>query len=561
MSDTTLSMNEEITHIETTMSSGKHFLAAPANPLFALRKQAVFSSTSRTITYTYDSLYRLKRVDYSDGMYLSYTYDAVGNRLTEQSTGGTSNTYVYDSANRLTSVDGIAYTWDDNGNLLNDGVNTYTYDHANRLKGVSGPTLTANYRYNGLGDRLQQTVNGTGNAYALDLAGGLTQVLSDGTHSYLYGNGRIAQYIGTSAEYFLGDALGSVRQLADASGNVTLSQSFQPYGEVLDSAGSASTAYGFTGEWTDNTGLVYLRARYYAPTISRFMTRDTWGGDIYRTMSFNTWLYGYSNPVKYKDPSGMIPQSDAPEADKLIQELDNTYGVKIKKDWGWGYLPSIDPSYFSCSTYWGEGNWHNLDELKRVRNGITRLAPGLGGNGKIKSALGRKLTIVRLPLSLPKAGIFAPPGILAYAFGGDIVIGDNIIGAPERYVTGSIIHEFAHVWDYSEGNNLSLGEIAAIGTWVCDESGCGWFPYAKHYDQQTDTIEYYDPETPPGTPSTCAPKYRDHPDPNCPSYASTYGGFPPLTGPGAEEWSMSLEAYIYPEIFKNYYDQTILKPN
>jgi len=208
----------------------------------------VFSSTSRTITYTYDSLYRLKRADYSDGTYFSYTYDAVGNRLTEQTTGGTSNTYVYDAANRLTSVDGMAYTWDNNGNLLSDGTNTYSYDHANRLIEVKGPTTTASYGYNDLGDRLQQTVNGMTTTYAIDLAGSLTQVLADTTNTYLYGSSCIGQYAGTTAEYLLGDALGSVRQLADASGNVTLAKGYEPYGDVLGSAGNTITTYGITGE-------------------------------------------------------------------------------------------------------------------------------------------------------------------------------------------------------------------------------------------------------------------------------------------------------------------------
>jgi hypothetical protein len=53
------------------------------------------------------------------------------------------------------------------------------------------------------------------------LNAGLTQVLDDGDNSYLYGVGRISQ-VNTGNEYFLGDALGSVRQLTNASGAVTL---------------------------------------------------------------------------------------------------------------------------------------------------------------------------------------------------------------------------------------------------------------------------------------------------------------------------------------------------
>jgi YD repeat-containing protein len=60
-------------------------------------------------------------------------------------TGGGVVNYQYDAANRLTSVNGQAYTWDDNGNLLNDGLRSYTYDHANRLTQVVSGTLTTQF--------------------------------------------------------------------------------------------------------------------------------------------------------------------------------------------------------------------------------------------------------------------------------------------------------------------------------------------------------------------------------------------------------------------------------
>jgi YD repeat-containing protein len=168
-----------------------------------------------------------------------YTYDAVGNRLTEETEGSLVNAYTYDAANRLTSVDGVTYTWDDGetsfaGNLLSDGMNTYSYDHANRLIGVSPPSMVSNYRYNGLGERLLQATGGVTTTFTMDLAAGLTQVLADGTNTYLYGAGRIAQYDATSVQYFLADAgrkghaSGSVRQLVDDSGEVTLVKGYKP---------------------------------------------------------------------------------------------------------------------------------------------------------------------------------------------------------------------------------------------------------------------------------------------------------------------------------------------
>jgi YD repeat-containing protein len=130
-----------------------------------------------------------------------------------------------------------------NGNLLSDGSNTYSYDHANRLIGASNAQSSANFAYNGLGDRLQQTLSGVTTQYTLDINNSLSQVLSDGANRYLYGMGRIAQQTPGGWQYFLPDALGSARQLSDAAGAVALAQSFDPYGNLL--ASQCSAAFGF----------------------------------------------------------------------------------------------------------------------------------------------------------------------------------------------------------------------------------------------------------------------------------------------------------------------------
>ena len=153
--------------------------------------------------------------------------------------------------------------FDDNGNLLSDGVNTYTYDSANRLISVNSNTT---YSYNGLGDRYQQTVNNQTTTYVLDLNAGLTQVLDDGENTYTYGLGRISQ-VNTTTEYFLTDALGSVRQMTNNVGDITLAKKYSPYGTSLSSAGDSETPYGFTGEVTDSTGNIYLRASSCPPGV------------------------------------------------------------------------------------------------------------------------------------------------------------------------------------------------------------------------------------------------------------------------------------------------------
>ena len=259
-----------------------HF--APAHPAPSTSHSA--QSTTTTITYAYDPLGRLVAADYDDGTYFHYAYDAVGNRLTQDTLEG-SNTYAYDVANRLTSVDGVPYVWDANGNLLSNGVSTYAYDSANRLINLSSATSTSSYAYNGFGDRLQQTVDSISTNYTLDLNTGLTQVLAVGTNAYLYGRGRISQHTSHPApntSYFLADALGSVRQLSDATGAVSLAQSYAPYGDTLSSAGSGVSVWQYTGEARDVSGLTYLMARYLDSGKGRFISRDTWKGYFTRSL-------------------------------------------------------------------------------------------------------------------------------------------------------------------------------------------------------------------------------------------------------------------------------------
>jgi len=164
--------------------------------------------------------------------------------------------------------------------------------------------------YNGQGDRVSQTVNGATTHYSLDLNGGLTQVLQDDSHTYLYGNGRVAQEGAAGLDYFLGDALGSVRQLVPdgEQTEVALVRSYAPYGEVLESAGAAHSDYAFTGEMLDaHTGLVFLRARYYSPAIQQFFQRDYLPAVLGIPATQNLYNYSHNNPIINVDPHGTSP--------------------------------------------------------------------------------------------------------------------------------------------------------------------------------------------------------------------------------------------------------------
>lgn len=72
--------------------------------------------------------------------------------------------------------------------------------------------------------------------------------------------------------------LNSVRQLAGVNGTITLARGYEAYGSPAAVAGTGASMYGFTGEQQDTTGLVFLRARYYAPAMGVFTQPDTPSG-------------------------------------------------------------------------------------------------------------------------------------------------------------------------------------------------------------------------------------------------------------------------------------------
>jgi YD repeat-containing protein len=115
---------------------------------------------TRTIVYTYDKLYHLTNANYTTGETYSYTYDPVGNRKSQTALAQTT-VYTYDAANRLTNAGPQAYTWSANSNLLSTGVSTNTFDVANRLTQSQRATTTLQVAYNGLNDRVSQTVGVT----------------------------------------------------------------------------------------------------------------------------------------------------------------------------------------------------------------------------------------------------------------------------------------------------------------------------------------------------------------------------------------------------------------
>ncbi|MCD4737839.1 MAG: hypothetical protein K8R89_01085 [Anaerolineae bacterium] len=172
----------------------------------------------------------------------------MGNRTALTDTTGI-HVYEYDAANRLTSVDGVAYTWDDRGNLLNDGAFTYAYNSAGQLVHVISGTAIVKYTYNAAGLRVTQSVDGDATTFAWDWAAPaagsgqapVPELLRQGKTRYLVGHDTLGWHNWKGWTYSLPDALGSGRQTVDAAGAVTSSREWTPFGVA---AGDSPAGWG-----------------------------------------------------------------------------------------------------------------------------------------------------------------------------------------------------------------------------------------------------------------------------------------------------------------------------
>jgi RHS repeat-associated protein len=271
----------------------------------------------------------------------SYLYGAVGNRTNASgSVGGPalSSTYGSDNVFRLTQE-----SLTSPGQQAENGALIYGLDAvgnrkslASTLTGINGQSASYDNNDRVVGNSYDANGNtlgagGVTTMYLVDEANptGLPQVVEDLTGGavktrYLYGLERISQtQVATAVTSFYGyDGHGDVRYLMDVTGKVTDTYDYDAFGNVVGTTGSTANAYRYQGEALDaETGLYYLRARYYDPVAGRFLSVDPM---VDRGQ--HPYEYAGADPVNGHDPTGT---QDIIEYTLLLDLLDPQGAVHL----------------------------------------------------------------------------------------------------------------------------------------------------------------------------------------------------------------------------------------
>ena len=211
-----------------------------------------------------------------------------------------STTSLFDAVNRLASTSGAGastYANDPDGNTLSGGGRANTWDSQNRMVSCTKGGVTSTYTYGADGLRRSSIVSGITTYYVYDGQTMLREMKMGGDSllhpaaTYLQGP-RGSEYrrddtateldslgnIVAKTRWYMYDGLGSVVGEVDPLGNLTSSPKYDVYGAVRANTGNASSKQGFVGSLghvsDTETGLIYMRARYYDASIGRFVSQD-----------------------------------------------------------------------------------------------------------------------------------------------------------------------------------------------------------------------------------------------------------------------------------------------
>jgi RHS repeat-associated protein len=260
-----------------------------------------------TSNYGYDAIYELQQVTQGSSTTESYSYDAVGNRLSSLGV----NPYSYNASNELTATPSGSYTYDNNGSTLTDASGkSYTWDFENRMASAVVPgTGTVTFKCDPLGRRIQKSSPlGTTN-YLYDGLNLIEEVDSIGNVLTRYAQTEkidepLTALRSGGSSYYEADGLGSVTSLSNTVGTLANTYTYDSFGKLTASTGTLANLFQYTGREFDlETGIYEYRVRYYDQTVGRFIGEDP----VRFKAGTNFYRYVENNPARFTDPTGNNP--------------------------------------------------------------------------------------------------------------------------------------------------------------------------------------------------------------------------------------------------------------
>ncbi len=255
-------------------------------------------------------------------------YDGFSNKI-ENAINGEKNSFTYDSLNRIkteqTSDSNINYDYDANGNIQKIGANTFTeldngsttlqYDGLNQLHKLNitqenDVEKAITYTYYGDGLRASKTV-GTQKTQYIYLNGRVIEELdADGNTKArnIWGTNLLFRELEgdiKSHGYYYYNNHGDVVEIKDQSGQTLNTYKYDIWGNIVSKTGEFDNPYTYAGgQYDEESGYYYLKSRYYDPKSKRFITEDTYEGEVTHPLTLNLYTYVTNNPLLYTDPSG-----------------------------------------------------------------------------------------------------------------------------------------------------------------------------------------------------------------------------------------------------------------
>ena len=281
-------------------------------------RRSVVTETGATTSFGYDKVGRLVSETRTGvtPFTRSYTYDASGNRIGSVS-NGLPTTYTYDVNDRLLTAGVLSFAYDPKGNVISrtsaGALTTYGWTPDNRLSNVTTSLGSVGFEYDADGTRVAKTSGSATTRYLVDglNPSRLRQVLEERNAAgdllsrNSYGMGLVSSNRNGAAVFPQSDGQSSVRFLSNTAGQVTDSYVHDAFGNLVADAGSTPNDYLYNGQQADpETGLYYLRERYYDPTVGRFLGLDPVAGDPRAPLSLHRYAYAGNDPANFADPNG-----------------------------------------------------------------------------------------------------------------------------------------------------------------------------------------------------------------------------------------------------------------